>query len=118
VENDNDPQESSKEEIGLVGKVTAMQAWLEAGDLIILGMDDNENVRAGTPAEYANKWGLVDAHRRQFPALAPVGTQDTNLAGIPVDGLWISPGLECSQAGMTGLGEIAIDRAYHRLLWI
>jgi hypothetical protein len=95
-----------------------MLVWLASGDLIVLGLDANEHVRQGTTVEFINKWGLVDVHADRHSHLPPVATQDTNQNSVPVNGLWCSPGLPITAAGMTGFGEIKINNADHRMLWV
>jgi hypothetical protein len=95
-----------------------MHVWLVAGNLIVLGLDANEHVRQGTTLKFINRWGLVDVHADRHSHLYPVATQDTNKHSVPVDGLWCSPGLPITAAGMTGFGEIKINNADHRMLWV
>jgi hypothetical protein len=95
-----------------------MLVWLASGDLIALGLDANEHVRRDTTVKFINKWGLVDVHADQHSHLPPVATQDTNQNSIPVDKLWCSPGLPITAASMTGFGEIQINNADHRMLWV
>jgi hypothetical protein len=95
-----------------------VRVWLAAGDLIIIGLDANENVRQGTTAQYMDKWGLKDVHECTHPHLSPVATQNTNHNNIPVDVLWCSPGLPITAAGMTGFGALSIDSVDHRMLWV
>jgi hypothetical protein len=65
-----------------------------------------------------DKWGLKDVHECAHPSLNPVATQNTNQNNIPVDGLWCSPGLPITAAGMTGFGDLNIDNVDHRMLWV
>jgi hypothetical protein len=95
-----------------------MQVWLAAGNLIVLGLDANEHVWQGTTLEFIDKWGLVDVHTDRHSHLSTVATQDTNKNSVPVDGLWCLPGLPITAAGMTGFGELKINNADHRMVWV
>jgi hypothetical protein len=95
-----------------------VRVWLAAGDLIIIGLDANEHVRQGTTTQYMDKWGLKDVHKCAHPSLSPVATQNTNQNSVPVDGLWCSPGLPITAAGMTGFGDLNINNVDHRMQWV
>jgi hypothetical protein len=110
---DRDPRLAFYEDLDL-----DIQVWLAAGDLLILGLDANENVRDGTTLQYIQKWGLQDVHSTRHPTLPPCPTHAKNTNNIPVDGLWCSPALPITAAGMSGFGDIQIDNADHRLLWV
>jgi len=91
--------------------------WKRDGDLLILGMDANENARQGFPANWARSAGLVDALQQKHPHLPPVATHDRNQQSIPVDMLLCSPALEGEKGGMLGFGETDY-MSDHRLLWM
>jgi hypothetical protein len=61
--------------------------------------------------------GLVDVHAAHHPHLPTKATCNKNTQGIPVDGIWASPLLECSSAGYFGFGEIVIGKTDHRMIW-
>jgi hypothetical protein len=51
-----------------------IRQWLLDGDQLVLGLDANEDVWYGGPADYAAQWGLVDAMRTTHPQLPSVRT--------------------------------------------
>ena len=61
--------------------------------------------------------GLNDVHAAQHPHLLAVATCNKNTQGIPVDGIWASPSLECTAAGYYGFGELIIGKTDHRMIW-
>ena len=84
----------------------AIQKWLEEGDLIILGLDANEDIHSGETMHWINTWGLTDVMRTTHPDTIRVATCNKNYRNVPIDGIWCSPGLQVEAAGMTGFGEI------------
>jgi hypothetical protein len=91
--------------------------WKAKGDLFIIGMDANDNVRTGDVNAMLRSLGLVDVHCDKHPHLPTVSTCNKNTKGIPVDGIWASPSLECVAAGYFGYGELVMGKTDHRLLW-
>ena len=90
-----------------------IQEWLNDGNQIIIGIDANEDTWHGYPQVWATTLGLVNAHRLLYPNLSPVATCNKNASNIPIDGIWISPGVNLADGGMTGFGEIDMDKADH-----
>ena len=81
---------------------TDLDLWMNAGNLIIIGMDANDNVRNGDVKEMLQSRGLVDAHAAQHPHLLTASTCNKNTRNIPVDGIWASPSIDCCAAGYSG----------------
>jgi hypothetical protein len=94
-----------------------LDVWMTAGNLIIIGLDANDNVRTGPVNAMLRNRGLVEVHSAQHPHLPPRATCNKNTQDIPVDGIWASPSLDCSSAGYLGFGEIIIGKTDHRLIW-
>jgi hypothetical protein len=94
-----------------------IQTWMAAGDQIILGMDVNEDIHSQNMQEWTSSLGLIDALNHSHPHSPRVATCNKNSNNTPIDGIWITPGLTISKAGMTGFGELYPD-SDHRLLWI
>jgi hypothetical protein len=94
-----------------------LDVWMTAGNLIIIGLDANDNVRTGPVNAMLRNRGLVEVHSAQHPHLPPRATCNKNTQDIPVDRIWASPSLDCSSAGYLGFGEIIIGKTDHRLLW-
>ena len=90
---------------------------MNAGNLIIIGMDANDNVRNGDVKEMLRSRGLVDTHASQHPHLPTASTCNTNTRNIPVDGIWASPSIDCCAAGYYGYGELIIGKTNHRMIW-
>jgi hypothetical protein len=94
-----------------------LEKWMTDGNLIILGLDANDNVRTGEVNAMLKNRGLQDAHYTQHPQLSTEATCNKNTQGIPVDGIWTSPSIECTAAGYFGFGEILIGKTDHRMIW-
>jgi hypothetical protein len=93
-----------------------MRQWIDAGDLIILGLDANEDVHTGETREWITSWGLADVLATMHPHLDRVATCSKNHSCVPIDGFWASPSLQIEASGMTGFGELYPD-SDHRILW-
>jgi hypothetical protein len=76
-----------------------LELWMDEGDMIILGLDANDNVRTGDVNAMLQIKGLVDVHAATHPHLATESTCNKNTQEIPVDGIWATPALECISAG-------------------
>lgn len=95
----------------------SIKSWMEAGDQIILGLDANEDIHSRNLQQWIESWGLVDALHRHHPHHLRTATCNKNSNNVPIDGIFISPGLHIQAAGMTGFGELYAD-SDHRLLWV
>jgi hypothetical protein len=94
-----------------------LEEWIGAGNLIIIGMDANDNVRTGDVNRMLRTKGLMDVHASQHPHLATQATCNKNTQGIPVDGIWASPSLDCTAAGYLGFGEVLMGKTDHSIIW-
>jgi hypothetical protein len=90
---------------------------MTTGNLIIIGLDANDNVRTGPVNAMLRSKGLVQVHSAQHPQLPPRATCNKNAQDIPVGGIWASASLECSSAGYLGFGEIIIGKTDQCLSW-
>jgi hypothetical protein len=91
--------------------------WLIAGNLLIIGLDANDNVRTGEVNAMLRSKGLKEIHSAQHPDLPPAATCNKNSRDIPVDGIWASPSLDCMAAGYYAFGELVIGKTDHRMIW-
>jgi hypothetical protein len=91
--------------------------WKEEGNLIILGLDLNDNDWTSTAAQAIESWGLINVHTTHHPDLPTVATCNKNQSNIPIDGMWCSPGIEIISAGMAGFRSPDLGKTDHRLLW-
>jgi hypothetical protein len=94
-----------------------LEVWIQAGNLLIIGLDANDNVRTGDVNTMLRTKGLIDIHRAQHPHLLPEATCNKNTKAVPVDGIWASPSLHCTAAGYYGFGELVIGKTDHRMIW-
>jgi hypothetical protein len=96
---------------------TSMTTWQNEGNLFIIGLDANDNIRTGDVNAMLRNMGLIDVHRDKHPHLPTTATCNKNTQGIPVDGIWASPSLDCVAAGYFGFGELIMGKTDHRLIW-
>ena len=96
---------------------TNIDSWIEEGNLLLIGLDANDNVRTGDVNAMLRSKGMRDVHASQHPHLPTEATCNKNQQGIPVDGIWASPSLNCIAAGYYGFGELIIGKTDHRLIW-
>jgi hypothetical protein len=90
---------------------------MTVGNLIIIGLDVNDNVRTGAVNAMLRSRGLLDVHSAQHPHLTPRVTCNKNTQDIPINGIWASPSLNCSSAGYLGFSKIIIGKTDHCLIW-
>jgi hypothetical protein len=95
----------------------SITTWTEEGNLLIVGMDANDNIRTGDVHKMLRSAGLVDVHHSLHPHLSTESTCNINTQDIPVDGIWASPSLDCVAAGYYGYGELIIGNTDHRMIW-
>ena len=93
-----------------------LQTWMEKGDLIVLMMDANDDLRDGTTHQWLTETiGLINSLHTKHPHLQPPSTYTRNFRNKPIDGCYISPGLHIKRGGFLpfrdGIGD-------HRILYI
>ena len=74
--------------------------WMEMGDQIILGIDANDTVDCGQFSDQMLEVGLTEAVSPQHPLKSPPATYNRNTNRSTIDGLFVSFGVEVTQAGM------------------
>ena len=111
-EDDRNPRKAFTQDLA-----TDLDAWTSAGNLIIIGMDANDNVRNGEVNTMLRNRGFVEVHAARHPQLPTASTCNKNTRNIPVDGIWASPSLDCLAAGYYGYGRADNwqDRSPHDL---
>jgi hypothetical protein len=92
-----------------------MEEWKTSGNLLILGMDANEDIRDGNVAKLMESMAMTEAILNQHSTKSPPATYNRNYQQQPVDGLWVTEGLEILR-GYTEFGGSAPSD--HRSLWV
>jgi hypothetical protein len=95
---------------------TAITDWQAAGDYLILGMDANEDVRHGDAASMMTTVSMHEAILAKHSSKSPPATYNRNYSRQPIDGIWVSDGLEILRGGYTEFGGAAPSD--HRALWV
>ena len=81
-------------------EITAtIQAWMQEGDHVVLGLDANEDVRSGAVQKGLANIGMFEAIIRHHPTKSVPATCNKNLSIMPIDGIWTSPGVEVLRCG-------------------
>lgn len=92
--------------------------WRTKGFEVIVGVDANEDLVVDGPESFRHKMkmaGMVEAIMRKNGDDAPA-TYQRRKTQVPIDGIFVSPGVVVEQAGYLGfLENIHSD---HRCLWI
>ena len=95
--------------------IQLLRKWTEQGDQIILGMDNNEDVRNSTLTRAMMTLGMreviLEKHRKHQ---APPATY--NRGNDPIDGIWCTPGITPIRAGYTSFQQFYDSD--HRMLWV
>ena len=95
-----------------------VKTWMDNGEQIILGLDLNEDTWSSNSAILIETWGLMNAHKSSHPDTTKTSTCNKNNQEVPIDGIWISPGIDIAAAGMSGFEEYHVGKSDHRMLWI
>jgi hypothetical protein len=91
-----------------------LTSFLAAGDHIILMIDGNTNMKRGDLYESFTQLSLreaiIDKHGSNGPA-----THKRNSNSIPIDGIWITPGLQIERGGYCVYDDVI--HSDHRCVW-
>ena len=92
-----------------------LEEWIAEGDQIVVAMDANEDVRAPALASMFQDLGMVEVILHQHTQAQPIATQARNNNGIPIDCMWMTPGLQPETASYLSFDEVYYSD--HRCLW-
>ena len=67
---------------------------MEDGDHVVLGLDANEDVRYGSVQEELANIGMYESIVCHHPTKSVPATCNKNTMRKPIDGIWLSPGME------------------------
>jgi hypothetical protein len=87
----------------------------EKGDIIIIGMDVNEDVRSRHLKAYFDKIYMHEAILSSHPRLSPPATCIKNESRTPIDSIWCSKGIRPIAAGFLRFGQATPSD--HRAVW-
>ena len=93
-----------------------IKSRLQANDHVILGVDANEDVREGPFHDTMSNLGLRDAVLDLHPGQTPPETCNRNHQRKPIDGLFVSAGIQPTFGGYTDYGTTV--NSDHRSLWL
>ena len=73
---------------------TAIGRMRDNGDHVVLGMDANEDIRTGSVTLALEDVGMLEGMISKHRGASVPATCATNQSRTPIDGIWISPGIE------------------------
>ena len=65
---------------------TTIQAWMQEGNHVVLGLDANEDVRFGTVQKDLANIGMFEAIIHHYPTKSVSATCNKNLSRMPIEG--------------------------------
>ena len=86
--------------------------WQENGEQLIVMGDWNENIQGTMMKQWMGVFGLEEAITGTHPGRAPATYQR---GSVPIDGIYVSPGLMPLKAGYLPFGAVPGD---HRGIWV
>lgn len=92
------------------------EQWANEGDLLVIGIDSNEDVRSTEMKKFCDRLGLVNAILDRHKDKSPPATYNRNQKREPIDAIWILAALQVSGAGFLGF-DCALP-SDHRALWV
>jgi hypothetical protein len=102
-------------ELMLTDLAVFIQTQQAKGDIIILGMDINEDVRSRKLKKYFADLHMHEVILSRHARLSPPATCIKNDSRIPIDGIWCTTGITPVAAGYRAFG--AATPLDHRALW-
>jgi len=108
LNDDRDPLQAFDEDLS-----EAITKWNEDGDIIIVGVDYNGDVRSDATAEFFNNLGLREVILERHGMSAPETYAD---GSKPIDGIFVSYSVDIAAGGYLAFGEMS--ETDHRGLWI
>ena len=93
--------------------------WRKFGwDIVILGVDNNSDVRISALAMGLEDLGLRDVSLSlHAPALSPA-TQNTNTNRVPIDATWFTPSVKVTRDGYCPFYGASTMASDHRMMWV
>jgi len=98
--------------------LTAIMSSLDSGDNVVLGVDNNDDVRTSYLSTKLKNLGLTDAILSQHAPSSPPATHNRNTSRTPIDAIWTTPGILVNRSGYLPFDHHNAMRSDHRLLWI
>ena len=91
---------------------------MNMGDIVVLGVDNNHDVRTSVLAKGLEELGLRDAVLSLHAPASPPATQSSNKRRVPIDAIWVSPSVEVTRAGYCPFDGVSTMTSDHRMLWV
>jgi hypothetical protein len=93
------------------------EEWIAAGEVVIIGIDINQNVSDPVLRERFCCVGLTEAISCHHSPSHPPSTYNQNYSDTPIDGIWVSSQVEVLVCGY-GAIDSGNNGADHRVLWM
>ena len=95
--------------------INAVNAQLQAGDSVILGIDQNSDTRNSPLSTLLTGLGLSEAILTLHRPASPPATHNRNLSRTPIDAIWVSQNVRVSRAGFSPFDDVNSMRSDHRI---
>ena len=96
----------------------ALQVCLGAGDQVIVGIDQNADVRTDGLSFELQALGFREAILTLHTQSSPPATHNRNTTRTPIDAIWVSENVDVLRAGYCPFGGAYGMESDHRMLWI
>ena len=93
-----------------------IQEWLQEGDHIIVGLDANDDIRKSPVRKMLVDQGLKESVLSINAPSVPPETNYKNNKGVPIDGIFVTPGIKPTRGGYSAYNEFMDSD--HRTLWL
>ena len=90
--------------------------WYNLGDLLVIGMDKNHDVRKGPLQSMFDELNMRECITSHHPQKSPPATQNSNKNRTPIDGIWTSRSLTVLSSGYFEFGGACPSD--HRGIWV
>ena len=97
--------------------IATIQTWMQDGDHVVLGLDANDDVRHGSVQKELANIGMYEAIIRHHPTKSVPATCNKNESRKPIDGIWISPGVEVLRCGYLPFDSYNGFSSDQRMVW-
>jgi len=88
------------------------------GDSVVLGADNNSDVRTSALAKDLEDLGIRDAILSLHAPASPPATQNSNTNRVPIDSIWVTPSVEVTRASYCPFDGASTMTSDHRMTWV
>lgn len=90
----------------------------DKGFYVVLGMDDNDDVRNRSVSAALANIGITEAVINNHKGENVLATCAKNPQSKPIDSIWTSPGLDVLWCGFLSIHGVYVFDSDHQLIWV